>query len=184
MPGPLVIAAARMLARKAVFQSIFGDDDEIGDEAAGLAKLAGKIKPPKLKIKAENAEAIRRKYATVYPKRVERSTAKLIARATFMVETTAKESIQQGPHTGRMYGRHQASAPGEAPATDTGFLVSHIFSEVTKGKNPSGMVISTAPYSSHLEFGTTEMAARPYMFPALESNRAKIHKMFKNAGVM
>ena len=42
-----------------------------------------------------------------------------------------------------------------------------------------GQIISAAPYSAHLEFGTTQMTERPFMQPALEKNRRKIQGMFK-----
>ena len=42
-----------------------------------------------------------------------------------------------------------------------------------------GQIISAAPYSKALEFGTTQMTERPFMQPALEKNRRKIERMFK-----
>jgi HK97 gp10 family phage protein len=41
-------------------------------------------------------------------------------------------------------------------------------------------VESRADYSVHLEFGTQNMKARPFMFPALEANKPKIRRMYKN----
>ena len=41
-------------------------------------------------------------------------------------------------------------------------------------------VESKADYSIHLEFGTQNMKARPFMFPALEENKPKIRRMFAN----
>ena len=113
-----------------------------------------------------------------------------VSRATLMVEGTAKESIQKGG-TGILYEKykprrsHRASAPNEPPATDTGFLVSNISMNVKKEPNGViiGQVISSAPYSEHLEFGTTNMTARPFMQPALEKNRRKIQALF-NQGIL
>jgi len=109
-----------------------------------------------------------------------------VTRATLMVQNTAKESITKGG-TGRLYEKyeprrsHRASAPNQPPASDTGFLVSQISMNVDKKADGSvvGQVISSAPYSAHLEFGTTQMTERPFMQPALEQNRRKIHAMFK-----
>mgnify|MGYP003649620523 FL=1 len=42
-----------------------------------------------------------------------------------------------------------------------------------------GQIISSAPYSKHLEFGTTNMTERPFMQPALEKNKRKIEALFK-----
>ena len=40
-------------------------------------------------------------------------------------------------------------------------------------------VESRADYSVYLEFGTKDMQPRPFMQPALESQRAKIKALFK-----
>ena len=42
-----------------------------------------------------------------------------------------------------------------------------------------GQIISAAPYSKHLEFGTVNMTERPFMQPALMKNKRKIQSMFK-----
>ena len=81
-----------------------------------------------------------------------------------------KKAIQGPPKTGRKYQRgtvvHQASAPGQAPATDTGFLVSSIYNEdrgyLTKA------IGSRLDYAFYLEFGTRKIAARPSWVPAVE----------------
>jgi len=103
-----------------------------------------------------------------------------------MVQNTAKESILKGG-TGRTYEKyeprrtHTASAPNQPPASDTGFLVSQITMDVDVKSNGTvvGQIISSAPYSKALEFGTTQMTERPFMQPALEKNRRKIESMFK-----
>jgi HK97 gp10 family phage protein len=103
------------------------------------------------------------------------------------IRKEAVRSIQQDPKSGIIYQRynprrrHQASAKGEAPASDTGFLVSQITMNVREKTDGSvvGQIISAAPYSAHLEYGTTNMTERPFMQPALEKNRRKIHSMFK-----
>ena len=109
-----------------------------------------------------------------------------ITRGTMMVQNTAKESILKGG-TGRTYEKynprrtHVASAPNQPPASDTGFLVSNITMNVKKEVNGAvvGQVISSAPYSQALEFGTTTMTERPFMQPALQKNKSKIRKLFK-----
>jgi len=111
----------------------------------------------------------------------------LIATATMDVRKTVVEGIQGPPKTGRTYTRrtvtHKASAAGEYPATDTGFLASNISSKVSLVEL-EGVVTSSAPYSKHLEYGTTNMQARPFMFPSLEKTKPKIRRMFKEAGIM
>ena len=109
-----------------------------------------------------------------------------VTRASMLVQNTAKESIMKGG-TGIEYKKyeptrnHRASAPNEPPASDTGFLVSQITMQVKTFANGSveGSIISAAPYSKALEFGTTNMTERPFMQPALEKNKRKIENMFK-----
>lgn len=83
----------------------------------------------------------------------------------------AQKSILKGPKSGAIYKRgkitHQASAPGEAPANDTGFLAANIKAEMTEALTAS--IISQAPYSVHLEYGTRHMEPRPFLRPAGEA---------------
>tara|TARA_R100000388_G_scaffold92267_1_gene75111 strand:+ start:3752 stop:4177 length:426 start_codon:yes stop_codon:yes gene_type:complete len=108
----------------------------------------------------------------------------LVGEAGNLVRNTAVESIQQGAKSGVVYEKynprriHRASSAGEPPATDTGFLVNNISLKIdTDGLGAS--VESRADYSAFLEFGTSTMAARPFMQPALESNKAKIRRLQK-----
>ena len=95
-----------------------------------------------------------------------------------LIRGEAIKSIQTGPKSGRIYEKynprrtHQASAPGQAPASDTGNLVSQI---IVRPKNTDEVAVeSNALYSSFLEFGTSKMLARPFLFPATERSRPKI----------
>lgn len=103
-----------------------------------------------------------------------------------MVRTTAIKSIQsQSP--GRTVVRyteggnpvqHIASNPGEPPNTDTGRLVGSIQVDV---EAKDVFVGSTLEYAGALEFGTSIMQPRPWLNPALEKNRNKIRKLFRDA---
>lgn len=79
--------------------------------------------------------------------------------------------IQRGPATGRIYGNHQASAPGEAPASDTGRLASSI--DYKREGRMSASVGSDLAYAAMLEFGTTKVEPRPAWIPAVEAARDK-----------
>ncbi len=109
-----------------------------------------------------------------------------VTRGTMMVQNTAKKSILAGG-TGKTYQKyeprrtHTASAPNQPPASDTGFLVSQITMDVDVKANGTvvGQIISAAPYSKALEYGTVNMTERPFMQPALMKNKRKIQAMFK-----
>lgn len=65
---------------------------------------------------------------------------------------------------------HIAAAPGKAPNTDTGKLVSSIAVEMDK-KKPEADVGSNLEYSAFLEMGTTSMEPRPWLMPAVNAKR-------------
>ena len=101
-----------------------------------------------------------------------------------LIRTEAIKSIQTGAKSGVMYQKynprreHRASAPGQAPASDTGNLVSKIIVK-QKTKNVVN-VESNADYSAFLEYGTSKMEARPFMLPAFEkSKKPIINAVFK-----
>lgn len=111
-------------------------------------------------------------------------------RATSVVEAHVKKSIKQRG-TGRRYPRkgqppHFASIAGRPPATDTGNLGNNISSKVKARSDGAiiGQIIAATEYAVHLEFGTSQMAARPFMTPALKKNRKKINAIFREHGVI
>jgi len=106
-----------------------------------------------------------------------REGAKAVAATAQKVRTHAIKSVQRGTKSGLVYTRapgqnlsptHQASAPGQSPAKDTGDLVSSIKAE---SKDLSGRVYSDIKYAFWLEHGTLNMEARPYLNPALMANK-------------
>lgn len=112
---------------------------------------------------------------------------KAVRKSLEQVRSTAVKSIQRDPKTGETYRRspganlgavHQASAPGQSPATDTGRLVSSL-KVIHKGL--SGSVGSQLNYSFWLEYGTINMRSRPFLRPSLEKNSDKIIGNFTKA---
>lgn len=81
-------------------------------------------------------------------------------------EANAKDSMS-GPKSGRRYGTHIASAPGEAPARDTGYLAASI-QAVRIDYAKMWVVNAGTDYAEGLEFGTPEIKPRPFMLPAAE----------------
>lgn len=89
----------------------------------------------------------------------------IVKKFAFDVEGNAKAAIMSGPKSGRRYGNHTASAPGEAPATDVGNLVNSIHAK--KESRFVWVVGVGAKYGKALEMGTRRMAPRPFLLPAL-----------------
>ena len=95
-----------------------------------------------------------------------------------LIRAEAVKSIQSGGKSGIVYEKynprrsHRSSAPGQAPASDTGNLVSKIR---VKQKNPNTTIVeSGADYSAFLEYGTSKMQPRPFLFPAFVKSKKKI----------
>jgi hypothetical protein len=70
-----------------------------------------------------------------------------------------------------------ASAPGEAPAVQTGRLYGSI--EVIKGQPLSRLIWARDKKAHLLELGTRKMAPRPFLRPALWKNASKLLAFLK-----
>jgi hypothetical protein len=93
--------------------------------------------------------------------------------------------LMRAPKTGRVYktkaGRtRQRSAPGEAPAIDTGALVNSISQGLTFPTPTTALLSAPMEYAEFLEEGTDRMAARPYAGPAIKS----VTEQLRGAGVL
>lgn len=87
-----------------------------------------------------------------------------------LIEIEAEHSITEGSISGK---GHVPSLPGEPPNADTRLLDTSIETTVKSRNPPQVDVTSNAPYSAALEFGTSKMAERPFMRPALEKKRGE-----------
>lgn len=87
------------------------------------------------------------------------------------IELDAEKSITQGSVSGK---NHVPSAPGQPPNADTRFLDTNIETRIDGYFPPQVSVVSSAPYSAALEFGTSKMEERPFMRPALARNRKRL----------
>lgn len=100
-----------------------------------------------------------------------------------LVATEVRRNIQKSPRGGKTYIKtnpnrvHKASAAGESPATDLGFLVRSIQIQPDLD-NLRVQVVSLAtiaPYAKRLEFGDLSkgLQPRPFMFKGLQAKKQK-----------
>ena len=81
-------------------------------------------------------------------------------------EQILKGDILNRPGSGRVYGKHQASAPGEPPAKDTGALSANTNADDQirrEGEDLVGRIVANSAQAEALEKGTERMAARPFL---------------------
>jgi hypothetical protein len=111
------------------------------------------------------------------------------------IRADAIRSIQSGSKSGEIYKRrsveHQASAPGEAPATDTGNLVTNLNARYFENDLRAEIGIhdlttNGAPYARRLELGGRDkrgvyIAPRPFLQPAYDKNVKQIVKAIAKA---
>jgi HK97 gp10 family phage protein len=106
-----------------------------------------------------------------------KAAMRAVVRGTEIVREEAISLILNSQHSGRTYQRrgvvHQASAPGEPPASDTGRLVNSI-SAVYDTNAISGKVVVGAKHGLYLEFGTQTIEPRPFLRPAVANTKAKV----------
>lgn len=118
-----------------------------------------------------------------YGRDAEAGLSKAVTATALEINTDVKKRIQRGPKTGRIYTRgeieHQASAPGEAPATDTGVLASSLYFE--QSTKLSATIGSRLAYAYYLEFGTARIAPRPSWVPATEAAKPKLRARVEKA---
>lgn len=110
-----------------------------------------------------------------YTARVRRGAMAGVVRWIGLVEAHAVNLITSPPKSGKVYIRrgveHQASAPGEAPASDQGNLVNNrridLFEQELRGR-----LTFSSDYALALEMGTKNMEPRPFAARSLEETKA------------
>ena len=121
-------------------------------------------------------------------KAYEKAAEDILLEGALKLQEEMRNSIQKGSKTGRRYKHgtvtHQASAAGEAPASDTGTLAASIHPRKGKKKlqyfSGSNQGQGTK-YAKSLEFGTRNIAPRPFVKPAFDKWHDKIKKALKRA---
>lgn len=105
-----------------------------------------------------------------------------LQRGALAIENRAVEGIIDPPKTGRIYrskhrkgALHQASAPGEFPAADSGRLHQSITSvEASTDTTLRFETGGNVDYATYLELGTSRMEPRPFLTPAYNENIEKV----------
>jgi HK97 gp10 family phage protein len=94
----------------------------------------------------------------------------------------AVQGIQRGPATGAVRpDGSRASAPGEYPMSDTGRLANNVVANLPTSGNISAEVGTNVQYGRYLEFGTSRMAARPWLLPSFNKAKAGVEAKLKRA---
>lgn len=109
--------------------------------------------------KVTGADKVRQRFNRMATSRT--LTDRALYAAGQLIEIEAEISITRGSVSGK---GHVPSRPGEPPNADTRLLDTSI-DTVVVGPNRVD-VVSNAPYSSYLEFGTSSIVERPFMRPA------------------
>lgn len=131
-----------------------------------------------MKMRLTGADELRKALAE-FSINADKELADVVRGTAQNIRTHAIKSIQRGTKSGIEYQKysprrkHRASAPGEAPATDTGRLANSIQADI-QGKQAT--VFTNLEYAPWLEFGTQEMEPRPFMVPAMEKERPKFEQ--------
>lgn len=92
------------------------------------------------------------------------------------IQVEAQISITNGAVSGK---GHVPSAPGQPPNQDTGVLSNNIETVLVAPMRVE--VSSNAPYAAALEYGTSKMAERPYMRPAVAKKRKEVVELVRRA---
>lgn len=131
-----------------------------------------------IRIEIAGIEELRRAFSNL-DEVFDAAVADAVEDTVYEIDEQVKNRIARGPATGRVYEKynprrtHQASAPGEAPMTDTGRLVSSVY--VDPGRL-SATVGSRLAYAAYLEYGTRRMGARPVWRPVAEKEAKEFRK--------
>lgn len=116
-------------------------------------------------------------------KKIAKTSEDRMLEAVFEVRNTVLETLS-GTRTGRVYRvpgtmkEYTASSPGQPPAVQLGDLKKSVKGGVEKeGKDVVGFVGSELPKASMLEYGTSRMAARPWLRLSFEKSLDKVKEI-------
>lgn len=115
---------------------------------------------------------------------IKREVKREVYRQTEAVRTEAVDLVLNTAKTGRVYRRnsveHQASAPGEPFASDTGATLSQ-FDTDFRDNGFTGVFVARGENARRLELGTQKMEPRPFARPALANRKHDIEGGLREA---
>jgi HK97 gp10 family phage protein len=105
-----------------------------------------------------------------------------ITRVVMDTRTNAVQGIQRGPANGAVRrDGSRASAPGQFPMSDSGRLANSVEFNLPTAGRLMGEVGTNVIYGRYLEFGTSRMAARPWLLPSFEKAKVGVEARLKKA---
>ena len=114
---------------------------------------------------------------------IKKQISGLVHETTEEVAAEYKQAVTTGVKTGRDYGEHKASAPGESPADLTHELVNSVSTNYPA--EDRGEMKVGAGHGHTLEFGSKRIAARPTIRPIMEQKgpefKRKCAKIIRDA---
>lgn len=108
--------------------------------------------------------------------KVEAAIGRFVVKGAAYIEGQLKPPVAE-PKSGRMYGTHRASAPGESPAVDSGNLKGSI--TTIMASSLEAKIATPVGYAKYLEDGTSRMAARPLWERTATESLPTLEKMLR-----
>lgn len=132
-------------------------------------------------------DELAKKLLSLTPK-MQDKTSRILFNGGRLIVEEAKSSMSLSPATGKTYGDHVASSPGNPPRVDTEDLINTVKSkpEQFSKEDPEYRIgvfkeSGQAEKAIWLEFGTKKMEARPFMRPAYLKKRKQILSNIRRA---
>lgn len=127
-------------------------------------------------VKITGSDGVSRRLRGLAGQEIVRKVGTALMEAGKLIQVEAQISLTTGAVTGK---GHVASLPGEPPNQNWGTLGGNI--EVNQVAPLRVEVSSDASYARALEYGTSKMAPRPYMAPAVAKKKAEAVALVRQA---
>ena len=102
---------------------------------------------------------------------------RFVVKGAAYIEGQLKSSMASGK-SGKRYGAHVASAPGESPAVDSSNLINSI--AIIRANSLEAKIGTPVEYALYLETGTSRMAARPLWEKTAKESLPTLEKLLKS----